>query len=534
MNPTPPAKLIWLIALLAFWAFYGLTGRDAWRAEEALALAPILDWLDGAVSFWSTPAPLYTLTAGIAIKLNLAGTDIQASARLLSGLFTVIALLFTGLSARALYGPGFGPAAAIALVGGLGLMLRAHALLPETALLAVWSVFLYGLIASRSSPFIGPLTLGITLPMLLLGLRGLPDLIAALAIMLLSLLSPDWRDRRYRQSLVRGLLLASGLIGLALAYLWQTGGLAAWLQWHGPERLIPQRWSAGVYSELPWIAWPLWPLALAAIWHVHRRLLRAGELHISLIAATVLLVSALAPAWSRDGALMPMLLPLALLAAFGVDSLRRGAAQAFYWFGVLFFGFLILAFWVYFSAMEWGYPIQLAQRMARLTPNYTPGSVEILAVVFAAGATLLWVIATTLFPRATIRPILVWATGMILVWTLWTALFRPWAEAGWAYRPLIAEMSKHLPAGACLNTQVDAAMQTMLRLHLNAPTHPDCAWTLTMLPRTAVANAANAENAENMDDAETARTTRVLLWEGFRPRSKAQIYRLEQHANQVD
>jgi len=525
MNPTPPAKLIWLIALLVFWAFYGLTGRDAWRDEEALALAPILDWLDGAVSFWSTPAPLYTLTAGIAIKLNLAGADIQASARLLSGLFTVIALLFAGLSARALYGPGFGPAAAIALVGGLGLMLRAHALLPETALLAVWSVFLYGLIASRSPTFVGPLTLGLTLPMLLLGLRGLPDLIAALAIIALSLLSPSWRDRHYRKSLARGLLLASGLIALALAYLWQSDNLAAWLQWHGAERLIPQRLLANAYSELPWIAWPLWPLALAAIWHAHRRLTRAHELHISLIAVAVLLVSALAPAWSRDGALLPALLPLALLAAYGVDNLRRGAAQAFYWFGVLFFGFLIMAFWVYFSAMEWGYPTQLAQRMARLTPSYQPGTVETLAVVFAAGATLLWIIATPLFPRATIRPVLVWATGMILVWTLLTALFRPWAEAGWAYRPLIAEMSKHLPAGACLNTQVDPAMQTMLRLHLNAPKHPNCAWKLTMLSR---------ESAANADDTQAAISTSVLLWEGFRPRNKSQIYRLEQHAKQAD
>ncbi len=34
MNSTPPAKLIWLALLLCFWAFFGLTGRDAWKAEE--------------------------------------------------------------------------------------------------------------------------------------------------------------------------------------------------------------------------------------------------------------------------------------------------------------------------------------------------------------------------------------------------------------------------------------------------------------------------------------------------------------------
>lgn len=519
MNPTSPANLFWLVVLLAFWAFFGLTGRDAWRAEEAWALSPILDWLQGTASIWSTPAPLYTLVAGLAIKLNLSG-DLQDSARLVSGLFIVIAFLFTGLSARALFGPGFGPAAAIALVGGFGLMLRAHAMLPETALLAAWSVLLYGVIAARRPNISGSLAIGLALPMLLLGLRGLPDLAAALAIILLSLLSPLWRDRQYRKSILHGLLLAGGVIGLALIYLWASDNLGAWLQWHGLGRFMPTRPPTKAYAELPWLAWPLWPLAVAAIWHAHRRLARATELHVPLLAVAVLLIAAQAPAWSRDGALLPVLLPLALLAAYGVDTLRRGAAQAFYWFGVLFFAFLVLAFWVYFAALEWGYPTKLALRLARLTPSYQPGSVETFALVLAACATLAWIIATPLFPRAKSRPILVWATGMILVWILIATLFRPWIEAGWAYRPLILEMSRHLPADACLNAEVDPAMRTMLRMHLKAPVQADCAWKLTLVTRTEV-------GGEPQTDAQ-----KHVLWEGFRPRQKSQIYRLEHHADQ--
>jgi len=515
MNPTQPVKLFWLFLLLAFWAFYGLMGRDAWKAEEAVALTPILDWLDGLASVWSTPAPLYTLAAGIAIKLNIAGGDIQDGARLASGLFTCIALLFTGLSARALYGPGFGPAAVIALVGGFGLMLRAHALLPETALLAVWSIFLYGVMAAKNRPISGMLAIGLALALLTLGLRGLPDLIAGLLIVLLPLLSPAWRDRQYRQSVLLGLLLAASVIAIAGVYLWASGNLNGWLQWHGINPLGSLRTPASAFSELPWFAWPLWPLALGALWHAHRRLARAPELHIPLLAVAVLLAAALVPAWSRDGALMPVFLPLALLAAYGVDNLRRGAAQAFYWFGVLLFAFLALAFWVYFAAIEWGYPTNLARHLARLTPSYRPGSVETTAYLLAAGATLLWIIATPMFPRAKNRPILVWASGMILVWVLIAALFRPWIEAGWAYRPLIADMSRHLPAGACLNAQVDPAMKTMLRLHRKAPAQVACPWTLRL-----VVNEAGKSKAS---------PGHKVLWQGSRPRYKSQVYRLERH-----
>ncbi len=515
MNPTPPAKLFWLFLLLVFWAFFGLLGRDAWKAEEALALAPILDWLDGLASAWSTPAPLYTLFAGVAVKLHLAGNEIQDSARLASGLFTCIAILFTGLSARALYGPGFGPAAAIALVGGFGLMLRAHALLPETALLAAWSVLLYGVMTATTHVNRGSLAIGLALAMLTLGLRGLPDLLAGLLIVLLPLLSPAGRERQYRRSISRGLLLAAGLIGIALLYLQVSHNLSGWLQWHGLSRFSPMRMPASAFAELPWFAWPLWPLALGAIWHAHRRLARAQELHIPLLATAVLLSAALVPAWSRDGALLPVLLPLAVLSAYGLDNLQRGAAQALYWFGVLLFGFFALAFWIYFAAIEWGYPTKLALHLARLTPSYQPGAVATTAYLLAAAATLLWIIAIPLFPRAKNRPILVWATGMVLVWVLIAALFRPWIEAGWAYRPLIADMARQLPAGSCLNTQVDAAMQTMLRLHLKAPQRATCRWTLQLI-------------TPKSDKARLSTKTTVI-WEGYRPRFKSQIYRLERH-----
>ena len=519
MNPTPISKLPWLVLLLVFWAFFGLIGRDAWKAEEALALAPVLDWVEGLASVWSTPAPLYTLAGGVAIKLSLVDGEMQSAARLASGGFICIALLFIGLAARAQYGPGFGSVAAITLVGGFGLMLQAHALLPETALLAVWAILLYGITAgvtaARRQPAAARWAIGLAMAILTLGLRGIPDLLAGLVIILLSLLLPAGRDRASRKILLQGVVLAAGLIALGILFLLLSDNLSRWWQWHGLAQFAAVRLPQSAFSELPWFAWPLWPLALAGVWHAHRRLVRTTELHLPLIAVGVLLIAALIPAWSRNGALLPVLLPLALLSAYGLDNLRRGAAQAFNWFGVLFFACFLLALWVYFAALEWGYPTNIARHMARLAPNYAPGSVGFVTYALAALATLVWFIAIPLFPRAKIRPILVWASGMILLWVLIASLFRPWAESGWAYRPLIAEIARQLPAGACLNAEVDPAMQTMLRVHLKAPTRTDCPWTLKMVTRE------NAKLAMTQGD--------NVLWQGFRPRQKMQIYRLEHH-----
>jgi 4-amino-4-deoxy-L-arabinose transferase-like glycosyltransferase len=515
MNPTQPGKLIWLVLLAGFWALYGLAGRDAWQADEAENLGTLLSVLEGSVSLWATPAPLFNLVAVFLAWLSPLGLGVQDSARLASGFFMLTALLATSLAARRLLGPGFGAAAVLALLGGFGLMLRAHALMPETALVATWAVFFWGMGLARTQYRAGGLLLGLALAALSLGLRGLSDLLAALAILLLPLGFLAWRERVYRKTLK----LAAGTGTLALlagvGLIVQAGQWDPWWARHGVASLAFVVAPGKLFSELTWFAWPLWPLALAAIWHDHRRIGRSPAIQLPLVASLVLLLAAFMPAWSRMGGLLPLLVPLALLAALALEHLRRGAAQAFYWFGVMCFMFFALAFWVYFSALEWGAPAGLARHVAQLTPGYVAGSVAPGMVWLAAGATLAWLLAIPLFPRAQIRPVLVWATGMILTWTLLMSLFRPWLEAGWAYRPLVEDMARHLPADACVNAQVDPAMAAMLRYHLPEAYQPEgrlCAYRLDTVKRDRIQTAPHPGS--------------TLVWQGFRPRDKNQVYRL--------
>ena len=152
-------------------------------------------------------------------------------------------------------------------------------------------------------------------------------------------------------------------------------------------------------------------------------------------------------------------------------------------------------------------PARLAAHMVSLTPSHRPGLVPVRSQFLALSASALWLLAIPLFPRAKTRPVLVWASGMVLVWTLLIALFRPWLEAGWGYKPLIADMGRHLPVGACLKIDTDPAMRVMLRYHLHPKNDSNCPWLL-----------ADADHKATTDS--------KPRWEGARPRQNKQRYRL--------
>lgn len=516
MHAPSRAEKIGLFVFLAIWCFFGLTGRDAWKPEEALALAPILDWLAQGGLAAASPAPFHTLISSLFAWAGQPWLDIQDSARLASGALTLAALVFTGLTARNLFGPGYGAAAALALMGSFGLMLRAHALLPETALLMGYAWLLYGISQAREKVGRGALTIALAGLVLALS-RGLPDLVAVILIVLLPRLSRTWQNRNYRRATWFGLSGLAVLLALWLTALSLSGAhdLAAW--WgQFTARLWPDQNPVALLNLLSWFAWPVWPLALWALWHEHRRLGRAADLHPVLAALLVTLVLGLWPSHS-SGSALPILVPLALLAGHGVASLKRGGGQGFYWFGVLFFLFFAAAFWVYFAALEWGWPYPIAKHLKQMTPLYRGGDTPTGVLLAAAAITLSWLLAIPLFPRAKARPILVWATGMALTWMLLILLFRPWAEAGWGYRPIIDDLARQLPADACLRAEVDPAMATMLRLRLGKRyrTDGECAYWLTSqtLP--------------------VGQSDLQAVWDGYRPRDRHHHYRLFVHASEL-
>src|SRR4030067_439565 len=77
--------------------------------------------------------PLFYWTAALFAKLWAPLLPLHDGARLASGFYTALTLLFTGLAGRRLYGENRGWAAAIILIGCLGMLVRAHEMITDLA-----------------------------------------------------------------------------------------------------------------------------------------------------------------------------------------------------------------------------------------------------------------------------------------------------------------------------------------------------------------------------------------------------------------
>lgn len=503
--PTPARHTFWISLLLAGWAVFGLGDHGVWWGEEAIVLVRIQQWSYGD-PLALVNAPLFTLVSALTTTVASPWLSFETASRLASALFVLGSLFFTARAARALFGPGFGVAAALSLLGAAGLLLRAHACAPELAALFAYTLLLYGIGIARQAPRRATLALTAALLAVILA-RNLYDGLAAILILLAPLAHRDWRTATYRKVVLQS--VSSALAGLALWFvLLQRGG--AWAGWYSQALTLPPADRVLSGKVLLWFAWPLWPLATWALWENRRRLQRLDALY-PLVAATLLtLIMGVWPSLTRDGAWLPVLAPLALLAAFGLESLRRGAAQAFYWFGVLCFFFFAALFWFYFAGLEWNFHAGTTERLLRLAPNYHQGTVNRFEIGLAGLATALWLLAIPLFTRAKARPVLVWATGMMLVWVLAIGLFRPWIDARFGYRPVWHDLAAALPAGQCVRVPSDPIIAAVSRLYLPGRTGNACHYQLII----------------GTPGSTFAPEKATLVWLGARAGQRDKVYRL--------
>jgi 4-amino-4-deoxy-L-arabinose transferase-like glycosyltransferase len=207
-----------LILLSAAWILPGLVGHEPWKPDEAYSFGLVYhilqtgDWVVPTLAgepFMEKP-PLFYVTAALFAGLCSPWLPLHDGARLASGFYLALTLLFTALAARELYGRG--RVAALALLACLGLAPLAHLLITDTALLAGLALGLYGFTLFARRHVFGGLCLGTGAGIAFLskGLLG-PGLLGLTAL-LLPLLHRHWRTRAY-------LLLLLTAAGAALPWL---------------------------------------------------------------------------------------------------------------------------------------------------------------------------------------------------------------------------------------------------------------------------------------------------------------------------
>ena len=448
----PPGGWV-LTALLVVYIFVGLIGHDPWKHDDAITIGVVFDivshgnWLTPELAGQSYPdAPFYYWCAALTAHLFSWLLPLHDAARLASGLFTLLALEFILLAARELYGHDQAAAAPLVLAGSIGFLFHAHEAQPMLAALTAHTAAYWALALMPRRPGVAIPVFGLAVALCFLANGLLPTvLLMPVVVAFLAKSENRWQDTG---RIVLALLLALCLVGCWIVPLSRMAPDYLATFWHAEMAFLsaalqPPNNVLRYLNLLLWYAWPALPLAAWTLWS-KRRILDQRSQALPIVSFVLVLVILGLFVAARSSVALLLLPPLVLLAVPGVMSLRRGASNAFDWFGMMTFTFFIGVVWIVWCAMVMGWPARLARQVVRLEPGFV-GHFAGLPFVFAGLVTLVWFYLIATSPRSPMRGITHWMAGLTGFWVLIAMLWMPWIDYGKSYRPLAVALRAALP-----------------------------------------------------------------------------------------
>ncbi len=439
--------------LLAAFILSGLWSRDLWTLRDAMTFgiaesmlseggaAWLLPMVDGAPAPYSGPisgwlaalfmslfsglmgeVSAYRLTSLLWFALTTA-TLWQAAVKLARRPEAQpVAFAFGGEANSESFSRTVADCAALLFVATFGILARQHEPIPGTALLSFASLNLLALTVSLRRPLAGALLAGLAAGLAAVAssvAAGLWLMFASLVIHAFARTLPGERDLKLLAVLGGFLLPAALWAGAALAL--HPAEAQPWLKaWAENQAALFGIGSSETVLWLTrtflWYLCPAWPLALWGLFSWRRQLDRT---HI-LIPATIVGACTAAGLATQPSGAEPLLLAsipsVALLAAFGLVTLRQSRENLLDWFGISVSSLAALALWLYWFAALLGVPPKMAHSIRMLAPGFEP--------VFGPGfalsvaALVLWCVFVVW--RVTHRPVVIWrgpwlsAAGMTL------------------------------------------------------------------------------------------------------------------------
>ena len=448
-----------LLALIVAYIASGLFGRDPWQEEDAAgfgimwtmahsggwllpAVAGELVIVDGPLAFWAGALSI-SLLGGVlgdiaAARLPTMLWFFAATAALWYALLRMarrdeaqpVAFAFGGEATSRDYGRMVADVGVLLLLATVGPIVSLHETTSTPAAFALSCLTAFGLALSLERPVAGAATAGAALGLLVLARGAQPALwVAAAALPLVACTHPGPLRLRAAALLlaVAALIAAAWMLAVmagegdaGVAYLraWAAGGLDG--------LAVPTADGADwLLRAITWQTWPLWPLAAWAV-YAWRHGLRRPHIAFGLVLLSAHLVGLLLTPAPSSADLVQLILPLALLAAFGAVTLRRAAENVIDWFAITAFSLATLAMWAYFFAMHAGVPPKMSHSVLRLTAGYVP-SLDWPQVAIAAAATGSWLALLLWRVRQLAAPL--WsgpalaAAGLVSLWVAFSALF---------------------------------------------------------------------------------------------------------------
>ena len=453
----PPSAALIAVLAVAF-VLPGLAGHDPWKSHDALGIGIIWQMaISGdalvpriASLAWLADPPLYHWFGAALGWLLQHFLEFHAAARLASGIFMLAALWLVHLAGRD-WSLGEERAATTAagapllLLGSVGLIIHAHEALPELPALTALAGALAVLPHATRRPVAAGVLFGAALGFGFLSSNWIPPAALGIAVLAAHFVCPEWRTRDATRFLVCAFLAAafiSCLWPIAL-YLRSPDIFRSWwriaVQPHGAFLANLEFF----FSTAGWFAWPAWPLALWACWASRKRW-QDPRLFVPLVATLLTLVGLSYWGPALDVNLISVLAPLCFLASQGIPTVRRGAAAALDWFGVVTFACCAVLVWLGWFAMVSGTPPRIAANLARMAPGFE-AHVQPLAVLVAAALTAGWVYIVFFTVPAPIRSVLRWTAGIVLLWGSVAMLWMPWVDYQKSYRSVAVALAREIP-----------------------------------------------------------------------------------------
>ena len=550
-----------LLALGMLYILPGLIGRDPWKEDAGpfgimwtMAHGGLDDWLypniaglaasqEGPLAFWlgALCIKLFGWILGdvLAARVSTIGIFVTGAMSLWYTAFHLgrraeaqpLRLAFGGQPEPDDYGRTLGDTAVLIYLGCLGLLVQSHLTLAATLQGALLAYFLYRAVryvenaSTRNAVLVG----------LALGALALTRGIMPPLMLVLALFACTRYLKLQTAATLRHLGIAAG-VGFLITLVWilpaaslRPYGLSPvgeWLAWNASQVGLPGWTSLKGFLRIGvWFFWPAWPFALWALWAWRR------QQHLLHIVMPVMFFGALALLMLCDpepenADFLKMLAPLALMAAFGLPTMKRGTINAIDWFSVMVLTMLGALIWLFWIAKLTGWPAQLAKNALKLVPGFKP-EVGIIAFMVAAAASIGWIMLVhwrlSRQPSVLWRAVVLSSSGLILVWVLLMTLFLPDLNYSKSYAGVAQQIAARLPHDAgCIDTNVGPAQRASFayfgRLTFAGLGGGECNYVLLQ------------DSIKHRNDNSLARRYGVrgatVLWEGRRASDRDERFRL--------
>jgi 4-amino-4-deoxy-L-arabinose transferase-like glycosyltransferase len=474
------AKTRLLIILCAIWLLMGLIGHHPWKPYESEAISTIKTIIDNSNFIAPVPAssdyllnpPLYYLTAAMTATAFGDFLPLHDAARIATGLWMLITLLMIGMTGRELWGKGFGRQTTFIFISGLGLVISAHTIAPETSALAGVATSFYALSLAKRRPYRSCALLGIGMAISFLSTGLLPLLIILLTCAALPSFFSHWRNTSFYKAASFSILIACPIIltWCLLCYHLDATLFNAW--WVKSVNQFGHYAHPYFLNLLLWYAWPSLPLAGWALWRYRSELLTNPKFQLPIIFFIVAFGLIGSGEDHNQILALPLLIPLTALASGSIETLKRGAASALNWFGLILFGFLGFLIWLGWNAMMTGQPEKLKERLIFLS-GLTHLNFSIFAFAAASAITLIWLFAALRSQHSNRAAVTNWAIGMTFVWTLLMTLWLPMIDSARSYATVFTSLKNALPAEyTCISSEaLGSAQRDLLHYYVNVKTH---------------------------------------------------------------